>query len=184
MPPTAMLVFSSTVMMLSSSATPAKVSISKFPCSLTRKMTPHSMKNLDFHSLFSWKMIILPFSVPHLYRRTGRRNRCKDRDRYVDRWRQTNRCDRRSDGQTDINRYTDGDRQSDKQTGRQTETNRCTDGVRQIVEQTGRQIEIIRCTDGDRQIVGRTATDLFEWRWGACSRNAAKPGRASERLPQ
>ena len=35
-------------------------SISKFPCSLTRNITSHSMKNLAFHSLLRWKMIILP----------------------------------------------------------------------------------------------------------------------------
>ena len=31
-----------------------------FPCSLTRNITSHSMKNLAFHSLLEWKMIILP----------------------------------------------------------------------------------------------------------------------------
>ena len=35
-------------------------SISDFPCSLTRNITSHSMKNLAFHSLLRWKMIILP----------------------------------------------------------------------------------------------------------------------------
>ena len=34
-------------------------SMSKFPCSLTRNMTSHSMKNLTFHSLLGWKVIIL-----------------------------------------------------------------------------------------------------------------------------
>ena len=29
------------------------------PCSLTRNITPHSMKNLTFHSLLRWKVIIL-----------------------------------------------------------------------------------------------------------------------------
>ena len=35
-------------------------SISNFSCSLTRNITSHSMKNLAFHSLLRWKMIILP----------------------------------------------------------------------------------------------------------------------------
>ena len=34
--------------------------ISNFPCSLTRNITSHSMKNLACHSLLRWKMIILP----------------------------------------------------------------------------------------------------------------------------
>ena len=34
-------------------------SMSKFPCSLTRNMTSHSMENLTFHSLLRWKVIIL-----------------------------------------------------------------------------------------------------------------------------
>ena len=29
------------------------------PCSLTRNITPHSMKNLTFHSLLRWKVVIL-----------------------------------------------------------------------------------------------------------------------------
>ena len=33
--------------------------MSKFPCSLTRNMTSHSMENLTFHSLLRWKMIII-----------------------------------------------------------------------------------------------------------------------------
>ena len=33
--------------------------MSDFPCSLTRNMTSHSMKNLAFHRLLRWKMIIL-----------------------------------------------------------------------------------------------------------------------------
>ena len=35
-------------------------SMSSFPCSLTRNITPHSMENLAFHSLLRWNMIILP----------------------------------------------------------------------------------------------------------------------------
>ena len=35
-------------------------SISNFSCSLTSNITSHSMKNLAFHSLLRWKMIILP----------------------------------------------------------------------------------------------------------------------------
>ena len=35
-------------------------SISNFPYILTRNITLHSMKNLAFHSLIRWKMIILP----------------------------------------------------------------------------------------------------------------------------
>ena len=34
--------------------------ISNLPCRLTRNITSHSMKNLAFHSLLRWKMIILP----------------------------------------------------------------------------------------------------------------------------
>ena len=33
--------------------------MSNFPCSLARNITPHSMKNLAFHSLHRWKMFIL-----------------------------------------------------------------------------------------------------------------------------
>ena len=43
-------------------------SIWNFPCSLTRNMTSHSMKkNLAFHSLTRWKMIMLQFSLPVTY---------------------------------------------------------------------------------------------------------------------
>ena len=35
-------------------------SIWNFPCSLTRNVTSHSMKNLSFYSLPRWKVIILP----------------------------------------------------------------------------------------------------------------------------
>ena len=35
-------------------------STSKFPCSLTRNITSHSMENLTFQSVLRWKMIILP----------------------------------------------------------------------------------------------------------------------------
>ena len=42
--------------------------MSNFACSLTRKITSHSMENLAFHSLLIWKMIILyHFSLPHVY---------------------------------------------------------------------------------------------------------------------
>ena len=44
--------------------------ISNFPCSLTRIFTSHSMKNLAFHGLLRWKMIILPIltiSLIHFY---------------------------------------------------------------------------------------------------------------------
>ena len=34
-------------------------SMSKFPCSLTRHITSHSIENLTFHSLLRWKVIIL-----------------------------------------------------------------------------------------------------------------------------
>ena len=34
-------------------------SIWNFPCTLTRNSTPHSMKNLAFHRLLRWKMIVL-----------------------------------------------------------------------------------------------------------------------------
>ena len=34
-------------------------SMSKFPCSLTRNMTSHSMENLTFHSLLRWKVVII-----------------------------------------------------------------------------------------------------------------------------
>ena len=45
-------------------------SISNFPCSLTRNITPRSMKKLAFHSLLRWKMIMLPIlttSLIHFY---------------------------------------------------------------------------------------------------------------------
>ena len=45
-----------------------KWTISNFPCSLTRNITSHSRKNLAFHSLSRWTMIILPIlttSVMH-----------------------------------------------------------------------------------------------------------------------
>ena len=41
-------------------------SISNFPCSLTRKITSHSMKNLALHSLLRSKMIILPILTTSL----------------------------------------------------------------------------------------------------------------------
>ena len=44
-------------------------SMSKFPCSLTRNMTSHSMENLTFHSLLRWKVIILQFSLHPSYNR-------------------------------------------------------------------------------------------------------------------
>ena len=36
------------------------------PCSLTRNITSHSMKNLSCHSLLRWKMIILPIRTTSL----------------------------------------------------------------------------------------------------------------------
>ena len=45
--------------------------MSNFPCSLTRNITSHSMKNLAFHCLLWWKMItlqILTTSYPYIYR--------------------------------------------------------------------------------------------------------------------
>ena len=39
---------------------------SNFPCSLTRNMTSHSMKNLAFHSLLRWKMVVLPILTTSL----------------------------------------------------------------------------------------------------------------------
>ena len=33
--------------------------MSNFPCSVTRNITSHSVKNVAFHRLFRWKMIIL-----------------------------------------------------------------------------------------------------------------------------
>ena len=43
-------------------------SISNFLCSLTRNSKSHSVKNLAFHSLLGWKMIILyQFSLPHFW---------------------------------------------------------------------------------------------------------------------
>ena len=38
-------------------------SISNFPCSLTRNITPQSMENLAFHRLLRWKIIILPILI-------------------------------------------------------------------------------------------------------------------------
>ena len=43
-------------------------SISNFPCSLTRNITLHSMKNLAFHKLLRWKMIILPILATEFIR--------------------------------------------------------------------------------------------------------------------
>ena len=37
-----------------------------FPCSLSRNITPHSMKNLAFHSFLRWKRIILSIIVTSL----------------------------------------------------------------------------------------------------------------------
>ena len=44
-------------------------SILNFPCSLTRNITPHSMKNVPFHSLLiRWKMIVLPIlTTSHIH---------------------------------------------------------------------------------------------------------------------
>ena len=43
-------------------------SISNFPCSLTRNITSHSMKNLAFHSLLRCKMTMCyKFTLPHSY---------------------------------------------------------------------------------------------------------------------
>ena len=41
-------------------------SISNFSCILTGNIAPHSMKNLAFHSLLRWKMIILPILITSL----------------------------------------------------------------------------------------------------------------------
>ena len=41
-------------------------SISNFSCSQTRNITSHSMKNLAFHSLLRWEMIILPILTTSL----------------------------------------------------------------------------------------------------------------------
>ena len=52
-------------------------SISKFPCSLTRNITSHSIKNLAFHSLLRWKMIdtlhcLTTSAYTFLFKRSGR----------------------------------------------------------------------------------------------------------------
>ena len=49
--------------------TPKINPIPNFPCSLSRNITSHSMKNLDFHRSLRWKMIILPHSF--LFERFG-----------------------------------------------------------------------------------------------------------------
>ena len=41
-------------------------SISNFPCSLTRNITSHSMKNLAFHSFSDKRWLYYRFSLPHL----------------------------------------------------------------------------------------------------------------------
>ena len=41
-------------------------SISNFSCILTRNITSHSIKNLGFHHLLRWKMIILPILTTSL----------------------------------------------------------------------------------------------------------------------
>ena len=40
--------------------------MSNFSCSLTRNITPHSMKNLAVHSLLSWQLNILPILTTSL----------------------------------------------------------------------------------------------------------------------
>ena len=47
-------------------STVATDSIQISPCSLTRKITSHSMKNLAFHSLLRWKIIIDTTNSHHL----------------------------------------------------------------------------------------------------------------------
>ena len=49
---------------------------SHFLCSLTRNIKPHSTKNLAFHSLLTWKMIILPILATSLihFSSKGREN--------------------------------------------------------------------------------------------------------------
>ena len=57
-------------------------SISNFSCSLTRKISPHSMEKLVFHSLLKWKMVITPIltaSLIHLFSR-GWENVLFDKD--------------------------------------------------------------------------------------------------------
>ena len=44
--------------------------MSNFPCSIPRNIASHSMKNMAFHSLLRWKMILLPIlttSLMHFY---------------------------------------------------------------------------------------------------------------------
>ena len=54
-----------------------RVSNFKFPCSLTRNITSHSMKNLAFHSLLRWKMIILPIlTTSFIHFSLGRLGEC------------------------------------------------------------------------------------------------------------
>ena len=49
----------------------------KFPCSLTRNITSHSMKNLAFHSLLRWEMIILPIlTTSFIHFSLGRLGEC------------------------------------------------------------------------------------------------------------
>ena len=40
-------------------------SISNFPCSLTRNITPHTVKNMAFHSLSDERWLHYQFSLPH-----------------------------------------------------------------------------------------------------------------------
>ena len=42
--------------------------MSNFPCSLTRNITPRSMKNLGFHSLLCWYMVLVPILTTSLIR--------------------------------------------------------------------------------------------------------------------
>ena len=53
-----------------------RVTISNFSCSLTRNITWHSMKNLDFHSLRRWKTItltiLLYLTYTSLFKKVGR----------------------------------------------------------------------------------------------------------------
>ena len=47
-------------------------SISNFSCSLTRKISPHSMEKLVFHSLLKWKMVITPILTASLIHLSSR----------------------------------------------------------------------------------------------------------------
>ena len=62
---------------MDSSLTLSLPRVINFPCSLTRNIASHSMKNLAFYSLVRWKMITLPILTPSpIHLSIGRLGEC------------------------------------------------------------------------------------------------------------